>query len=80
MRRAPLLLLCPLSLALVGQGCARVSSAVAGLRERHQVHTEAGTFDVVTANTVNMWMSASFSVINKLAADSLAITWTLTFS
>lgn len=42
--------------------------------------TEAGTFDVVTANTVNMWMSASFSVINKGAADSLVITWTLTLS
>lgn len=42
--------------------------------------TEAGTFDVVTANTVNMWMSASFSVINKAAADSLSITWTLTVS
>ena len=40
--------------------------------------TEAGTFDVVTANTVNMWMSASFSVINKAAGDSLTITWTLT--
>jgi hypothetical protein len=40
--------------------------------------TEAGTFDVVTANTVNMWMSASFSVINKGASDSLTITWTLT--
>jgi hypothetical protein len=40
--------------------------------------TEAGTFDVVTANTVNMWMSASFSVINKGALDSLSISWTLT--
>jgi len=40
--------------------------------------TEAGTFDVVTANTVNMWMSSSFSVINKGALDSLVITWTLT--
>ena len=40
--------------------------------------TEAGTFDVATANTVNMWMSASFSVINKGATDSLTITWTLT--
>ena len=40
--------------------------------------TEAGTFDVVTANTVNMWMSSSFAVINKLAADTLSITWTLT--
>lgn len=42
--------------------------------------TEAGTFDVVTANTVNMWMSASFSVVNKGAADSIVITWTLTIS
>ncbi len=42
--------------------------------------TEAGVFDVVTANTVNMWMSASFSVVNKGAADSLSISWTLTYS
>lgn len=42
--------------------------------------TEAGNFDVVTANTVNMWTSASFSVVNKLAGDSMVITWTLTWS
>lgn len=42
--------------------------------------TEAGIFDVVTANTVNMWCSASFSVINKAAGDTLSITWTLTIS
>lgn len=42
--------------------------------------TEAGLFDVVTANTVNMWCSASFSVINKAAADTLQITWTLTYA
>lgn len=42
--------------------------------------TEAGTFDVVTANTVNMWMSASFSVINKGASDTLSIVWTLTIA
>lgn len=42
--------------------------------------TEAGTFDVVTANTVNMWMSASFSAINKGALDTLSIVWTLTIS
>lgn len=42
--------------------------------------TEAGTFDVVTANTVNMWMSSSFSVVNKGALDSIVITWTLTVS
>lgn len=42
--------------------------------------TEAGIFDVVTANTVNMWASQSFAVINKLAADTLSISWTLTFA
>lgn len=42
--------------------------------------TEAGLFDVVTANTVNMWASASFSVINKGASDTLSITWTITGS
>lgn len=42
--------------------------------------TEAGTFDVVTANTVNMWMSASFSVVNKAAGDSIVLTWTLTIN
>lgn len=42
--------------------------------------TEAGVFDVVTANTVNMWMSAGFAVVNKLAADTLQIIWTLTFA
>lgn len=42
--------------------------------------TEAGIFDVVTANTVNMHESASFGVINKLAADSLQFNWTLTFA
>lgn len=42
--------------------------------------TEAGVFDIVTANTVNMWMSASFAVVNKLAGDTLQITWTLTFA
>ena len=42
--------------------------------------TEAGTFDVVTANTVNMWMSASFSVINKGSLDTLSVSWTLTIS
>lgn len=42
--------------------------------------TEAGVFDVVTANTVNMHLSASFAAINKLAADSLSITWTLTIT
>ena len=42
--------------------------------------TEAGLFDVVTANTVNMWCSASFDAINKGASDALQITWTLTIS
>jgi len=42
--------------------------------------TEAGTFNVVTENTADMWTSASFSVINKGASDSLTITWTLTFA
>jgi hypothetical protein len=42
--------------------------------------TEAGVFDVVTQNTVNMWMYATFSVINKGASDSLSISWTLTAS
>jgi hypothetical protein len=42
--------------------------------------TEAGLFDVVTANTVNMWCSSSFSVINKGASDTLKITWTITIS
>ena len=40
--------------------------------------TEAGTFDAGAAG--NMWMSASFAVINKAAADTLTITWTLTVS
>jgi hypothetical protein len=40
--------------------------------------TEAGVFDVVTQNTVNMHLYSSFTVINKAAGDSLKITWTLT--
>ena len=40
--------------------------------------TEAGIFDAGSAG--NMWTSASFSVINKGAADTLSISWTLTFS
>lgn len=42
--------------------------------------TEAGIFDIATANTVNMWCSASFGVVTKGAADTLQITWTLTFA
>jgi hypothetical protein len=40
--------------------------------------TEAGVFDAAT--TGNMWVSASFSVINKGAGDTLQVTWTLTFN
>ncbi len=40
--------------------------------------TEAGVFDA--ASSGNMWMSASFSVINKAAGDTLSISWTLTYS
>jgi hypothetical protein len=40
--------------------------------------TEAGTFDAASAG--NMWTSASFSVVNKAAGDTLEITWTLTFA
>lgn len=38
--------------------------------------TEAGTFDASSSG--NMWMSASFSVVNKAAGDTLSISWTLT--
>ncbi len=38
--------------------------------------TEAGIFDA--ASTGNMHCSASFSVINKAAGDTLQITWTIT--
>lgn len=40
--------------------------------------TEAGIFDASSAG--NMYCSASFSVINKAAGDSLSISWTLTVS
>lgn len=40
--------------------------------------TEAGVFDA--ASTGNMWMSTTFSVVNKAAGDTLQITWTLTYS
>lgn len=40
--------------------------------------TEAGVFDA--ASTGNMWLSVSFSVVNKAAGDTLQITWTLTFA
>jgi len=42
--------------------------------------TEAGVFNVVTQNTTDLICYADFAVINKLAADSLVITWTLTFA
>jgi hypothetical protein len=42
--------------------------------------TEAGIFNIVTANTVDMYFSASFAVVNKLAADTLQISWDVTFS
>jgi hypothetical protein len=41
--------------------------------------TEAGVFNVATSNTVDMYVSASFSVVNKGAGDTLQISWTLTF-
>ncbi len=40
--------------------------------------TEAGIFDAGSSG--NMYCSATFSVINKAAADTLTITWTLTFA
>lgn len=40
--------------------------------------TEAGTFDAGASG--NMWMSASFSVVNKGASDTLQISWTLTYN
>lgn len=42
--------------------------------------TEAGIFNVVTENTTDLICYADFSVVNKAAADSLVITWTLTFA
>lgn len=40
--------------------------------------TEAGVFDA--SSTGNMWLSTTFSVVNKAAGDTLQITWTLTVS
>jgi hypothetical protein len=40
--------------------------------------TEAGVFDA--SSNGNMWLSTTFSVINKGANDTLSITWTLTIS
>ena len=39
---------------------------------------EAGIFNVVTQNTTDLICYAGFAVVNKAAADSLEITWTLT--
>lgn len=40
--------------------------------------TEAGIFNGATQDAGNMYVSAAFDVVNKVAADSLTITWTLT--
>jgi len=42
--------------------------------------TEAGLFNVVTQNTTDLILYDDFSVVNKAVGDSLAVTWTLTFS
>jgi len=42
--------------------------------------TEAGVFNVVTQNTTDLILYSTFAVINKGAADSIVITWTLTFA
>jgi hypothetical protein len=41
--------------------------------------TECGLFDVVTANTVNMWAYGTIAV-TKAAADSLVITWNVSYT
>lgn len=40
--------------------------------------TEAGVFDASSSG--NMWLSASFAVINKGSLDTLQISWTFTFA
>jgi hypothetical protein len=40
--------------------------------------TEAGIFNSVTEDSGTMYVSASFGVITKAAADSLEIIWTMT--
>lgn len=40
--------------------------------------TEAGIFNIVTANTITMLARATFTLINKGAGDTLKITWTVT--
>ncbi len=42
--------------------------------------TEAGIFNVVTANTVTMLCRTVFAVVNKGADDTMSITWTVTIS
>lgn len=42
--------------------------------------TEAGVFNIVTANTVTMYSRVTFTAINKAAGDTLAITWTYTLT
>jgi len=41
--------------------------------------TEAGIFNAHTADSGTMLCAQTFSVINKGASDTLAITWTVTF-
>lgn len=40
--------------------------------------TEAGLFNVVTANTAGMLSHVVFAAVNKGATDTLVITWTVT--
>ena len=42
--------------------------------------TEAGLFGAVTANTVPMWFSATFAVMNKGANDTITVNWTITLT
>jgi hypothetical protein len=57
-----------------------IGDYAAGVPATEQIITEAGIFDVVTADTVKMWCSASFGAITKGVLDTLQITWTLTVS
>lgn len=40
--------------------------------------TEAGVFDASSSG--NMWLSTTWSVINKASGDTLSVVWTLTIS
>jgi hypothetical protein len=51
-----------------------------GAGEAEGVITEAGLFDVVTPDTLNMWAGTNFPAINVGALDTLQITWTITVS